>query len=420
MVYRPKYHLTAPQGRVNDPNGLMLLGESLHVFFQHDPSFPLTPKRTGWGHAATRLGSGTWRHYPMALYPDQAYDAQGCYSGSAVVHEGCTRLFYTGNVKRDGERFTSQNIVDATGVDGPMGGIYRRRADNPVIEGPAEGYTAHFRDPHVSRGADGLWRMVVGAQRDNHTGAVVLYTSEDLDHWELAGEIEFDGLNYNTASAYMWECPNLVRMSDLATGEILDVLVFCPQFPDSDECGYVVGRLDGTRFEVTRDFTPLDYGHEFYAPQLISYGGGALALGWMGLPGRDAVPSLEAEGWAHSLTLVRELSLVDGSVHTSLIIPPEPDMVVEQVLLGGAEFNAELVDVEGHVGASVHWQPDLAGRGTLSLSVDGLVRWAECAEGEMVFVADGAAVELTAGGGEVAFSSAVFAPGGNEWAELRF
>ena len=37
----------------------------------------------------------------------------------------------------------------------------------------------------------------------------------------------------------------------------------------------------------------------------------------------------------------------------------------------------------------------------------------------MVFVADGAAVELTAGTGEVAFSSAVFAPGGNDWAALR-
>lgn len=407
MGYRPKYHLTAPQGRVSDPCGIALMGETLHVFFQLDPSFPREPQRDGWGHTATRLGSGTWRHLPPALYPE---DAPGASLGSVVAREGQVRLFYS----CEG---TGQHVLDATAVDGPMGGIYQRREDDPVIEAPAEGIA---RNPHVSRGADGQWRMVVGAQRANHTGAVVLYTSTDLQRWELAGEIEFDGLNYNTASAHMWERPNLVRMSDLATGEILDVLVFCPRFPDSDECGYVVGRLEGTRFEVTRDFTPLDYGHEFFAPHLIPYGGGALAIAWMGLPGRDAVPSLESEGWAHSLTLVRELSLIDGSVTTSLIIPTEPDMVVERVVLGGAEFNAELVDAAGNVGATVHWQPDFAGRGTLSLSVDGLVRWAECAEGELVFVADGCAVELTAGGGEVAFSSAVFAPGGNDWAELRF
>ena len=47
------------------------------------------------------------------------------------------------------------------------------------------------------------------------------------------------------------------------------------------------------------------------------------------------------------------------------------------------------------------------------------MRWAECGPGELVCTADGAAVELTAGGGEVAFSSAVFAPNGNEWASFR-
>ena len=190
------------------------------------------------------------------------------------------RLFYTGNVKRGGERLTSQNTVDVEDIAGPMGGIYRRRADNPAIDGPADGYTAHFRDPHVTQALDGTWRMVVGAQRDNGTGAAVLYTSADLDTWEFAGEIEFAGLNYNVASAYMWECPNLLRMRDRITGDERDVFVFCPQHADSDECGYVVGTLEGLRFEVERDYTPLDYGTEFYAPQLISDSeGGALMLG---------------------------------------------------------------------------------------------------------------------------------------------
>lgn len=419
MSYRPKHHLTAPQGRLNDPNGMMLLGDELHVFYQHDPSFPAQPKRTGWGHAVTTLVSGVWRHFPDALYPGVSYDENGCYSGSGVVHDGQIRLFYTGNVKRDGKRLTSQNIVDVDGIEGPMGGTYRRRGTNPAIDGPADGYTAHYRDPHVTQAPDGTWRMVLGAQRENGTGAAVLYTSDDLDTWQFAGEIEFAGLNYNVASAYMWECPNLLRMRDQATGETRDVFVFCPQFPDSDECGYVVGKLEGLRFEVERDFTPLDYGSEFYAPQLISDNdGGALMLGWMGLPARDDTPSFPAEGWVHQLTLVRELSLIDGHLATALQIPDAHDMLLERVALGDAPWAADLVAEEEHTCATVTWRPDGTGRGTVLVDVAGRIRWAECAAGELVLTADGAAVECTAGDGEVAFSFAVFAPGGAQWSAL--
>ncbi|PAT13106.1 glycoside hydrolase family 32 protein [Corynebacterium hadale] len=427
MTYRPKFHLTPPQGRLNDPNGLTLIGDELHVFYQHDPSFPRTPKRTGWGHAVTRLDDGRFYHLPDALYPDFPYDANGCYSGSAVVHEGHMRLFYTGNLKVDGERVTSQNIVDVEDVQGPLGGVYHRRADNPAIEGFPEGFTPDFRDPHVTQAPDGSWRMVIGARRENNTGAVVVYTSQDLDTWELAGPLEFVGLDYNTASAYMWECPNLLRMEDRATGEVLDVLVFCPQFPDSDECGYVVGRLDGLTFEVVTGFTPLDYGHEFYAPQLVSLGAGALMLGWMGLPARDDTPTFAAEGWVHQLTLPRELSLIDATLHTTLRLPRDQDeMLVSRQALDATPQTLELVDVEGNVGATVAWAPQTDGdggqatvRGTLSVTVDGLMRWAECGAGELVCTADGSALELTAGGGEVAFSSAVFAPNGNEWASFQ-
>lgn len=421
MSYRPKFHLSAPQGRLNDPNGMTLIGDELHVFYQHDPVFPHAPKRTGWGHAVTTLGDGTWRHFPDALYPGMPYDENGCYSGSSVVHEGRMRLFYTGNVKRDGERFTSQNIVDVEDLQGPMGGVYRRRPGNPVIDGTPEGYTSHFRDPHVSRDPEtGEWRMVIGAQREQETGAAVLYTSPDLDNWEFAGEIEMVGLNYNVASAYMWECPNLLRMRDLTRGEDFDVLVFCPQFPDLDQCGYIVGRLQGLRFEVVTDFTPLDYGHEFYAPQLVPFGQGALMLGWMGLPGRDETPSLESEGWVHQLTLPRELSLIDGSLHTSLMLPREPaDMVVARHELGAEPWAAALIDTGGNVGATLQWQPSASGSHTLSLTVGGLMRWANCGAGELVFTADGAAVELTAGGGEVAFSSAVFPQNGQKWKALQ-
>ena len=68
-------------------------------------------------------------------------------------------------------------------------------------------------------------------------------------------------------------------MHDRSTGEDLDVLVLCPQglserringvrhYASSDQCGYIVGKLEGTTFSVIRGFSELDYGHTFYAPQ---------------------------------------------------------------------------------------------------------------------------------------------------------
>ena len=125
MTYRSNYHLSPPQGRLNDPNGLFVDGETLHVFYQHDPCFPHAPKRTGWGHASASLTTAErWRHHPDALYPDMPYDKHGCYSGGAVVGGDDVWLFYTGNLKADGRRIPSQNRVRALAPSGPEGGIH--------------------------------------------------------------------------------------------------------------------------------------------------------------------------------------------------------------------------------------------------------------------------------------------------------
>lgn len=416
MTYRPRFHVTPPSGRLNDPNGITLVGDTLHVFYQHDPGFPHAVKRTGWGHAVTTLGSGVWRHLPDALYPDVDYDKNGCYSGSSVVVDDRIRLFYTGNVKNEGQRRTTQNLVEVEALDGPEGGFYRRHPANPLIDGPAPGYTAHFRDPHVTRRPDGTWLMVLGAQRDNGTGAVVMYSSADLEAWEFSGEMEIVGLNETVAAAYMWECPNLLRFTDEVTGTYQDVLVFCPQFPGEDLCGYVVGDFDGARFSVETDFTPLDHGHEFYAPQLVPYRSGALMLGWMGLPGKDDTPSLAAEGWVHQLTFPREVSLRGGVLHQQLVLP-QGEFLSDKRLLGDEPVVLSLVDDAGAAQLSVEWSPDPAGRTGIVVVARGEDRReARCAAGEFVLTADGAAIEITAGGGEVAFSSSVFTTGGGKWA----
>lgn len=414
---RPAFHVTPPQGRLNDPNGMYVDGDTLHVYYQHDPGFPFASKRTGWAHTVTSLTGPNrlqWKHLPDALYPDAPYDLDGCYSGGAVFSGGVLKLFYTGNLKVDGKRRATQNLVDVEDPTGLMGGIHRRSPKNPLIDGPADGFTPHFRDPMISADGDG-WKMVLGAQRENLTGAAVLYHSADLENWEFTGEITFDLSEAEPGSApdlipggYMWECPNLFTLRDEETGEELDVLIFCPQgldrldqdvthYASSDQCGYVVGKLDGNTFHVLRGFSELDFGHEFYAPQVAVSGSDAWLVGWMGLPAQDDHPTVDREGWVHCLTVPRKLYLRNHAIYQELLLPEVEEGITRSVL--GSE--PVRINIRDHV--SLEWDG-----ARLSVDRNGDKRVAYVDPGELVIADDNTAIEITAGNGQVSFAFRVF------------
>ncbi|WPF66490.1 MULTISPECIES: glycoside hydrolase family 32 protein [unclassified Corynebacterium] len=499
--YRPAYHVSPPQGRLNDPNGMFLSGNNLHVHYQHDPVFPFAPKRTGWAHAVIPLaGEGALipRHLPAAMEPGHAYDAHGCYSGCAVPlprhllaehgveergrEEHCTErsdvekhdaarhaaqarvaLFYTGNLKTDEGRVATQNLTLLEDPDGPLGGVYRRAEDNPMIATRPEGFTPHYRDPHVTLDPErpGAWRMVLGAQRgegeggvDSGEGAVTLYRSGNLKDWEYAGPMTFDTSEAAPGEApdivpggYMWECPNLIRLTDQHTGEEMDVLVICPQgldeveevlpenpdvmvthYASTDQCGYLVGRLEGTTFHVTRGFSELDYGHEFYAPHLIpETPASALMLAWMGQPAQDDKPSL-AEGWVHMLTCLRRLTLVDGWLHQEPLLPERldaPDAFRITATLGERDLEKKLIDATGTT--QVRLTYDAAARvlsvarrgGHLALDRGDGNAWDtrtfRVEPGPLEMIVDGAAVEVFAGATGVTASLQAFSAPGVGW-----
>ncbi|AKE40565.1 beta-fructosidase, levanase/invertase [Corynebacterium kutscheri] len=471
MTYRPTFHITAPTGRLNDPNGMFMHGSTLHVYYQKDPAFPFGKKRTGWGHVSTTLHGDSfdhWQHHPDALYPDAEYDLNGCYSGGAVRdNDGQVYLFYTGNLKYtdsngDVQRRATQNRVIVSDIDSPMGGVYRRDAKNPLIDGPAHGYTNDYRDPMITRDPAGGWRMVIGAQRIDGTPAVVLYTGENLAQWEFAGELEFDlsqaqpGISPDLLpGGYMWECPNLMTFRDEVTDEDLDVLIICPQgvqsytdeegvthYQSSDQCGYVVGKLRGTTFEVVRGFSELDYGHQFYAPQIIAEKyldsrqlcvRTALLLGWMGLPAQDENPSIKEEGWVHSLTVPRRIRLRNHRLIQEFILP---DQVLAAVAQRNDSDNAHTVQV----GKNVYYLReflsknnqkiilcDMSGLEVFSLSyllgekqyielaLGADVRRIPVTSGNLEIFLDGNALEVLIDGGKIAAASIVNAAPGEMW-----
>ena len=98
---RLTHHLMPPVGWLNDPNGLCWYKGRYHVFFQYSP-FEANGGLKFWGHY-TSEDLVDWKYEGTALYPDSPYDCHGVYSGSALAESEKLHLFFTGNVKIDGD-----------------------------------------------------------------------------------------------------------------------------------------------------------------------------------------------------------------------------------------------------------------------------------------------------------------------------
>lgn len=364
----PLIHVAPPVGRLNDPNGLLIDDGVAHVFFQYTPMHP-SRRLVYWGHASSH-DLLHWRHHAPAIVPDSFYDASGAYSGNALVledderqqatHAARYQLFYTGNLKdADDQRTASQCLVTSPDLVS-----FTKWPGNPLIPTHAAGYTAHFRDPQVTRDPDrpGRFRMLLGAQRQDLTGAAVVYHSSDLLTWHLEGELSFpDARGVLDRLGYMWECPGVVRLTEETTGQDRDVLIWCPQGADRQQadgyenvfpCVYAVGRLEGTALtQCDGTLRQVDHGFEFYAPQAFSRApsqpGQALLSGWAGNAGQDDQPSVTEGGWVHALTFPRALSLRHGRLIQRPVLPePEEQAQVRESL---AQAGGEAVTVlEGH------------------------------------------------------------------------
>ncbi|SFL56112.1 beta-fructofuranosidase [Gracilibacillus orientalis] len=297
--YLPSYHIAPPVGLINDPNGWIQWNGTYHLFYQWMP-FKTEHGAKFWGHLSS-ANLVDWKQEPIALTPSAWFDKDGCYSGSAISHDGQLKLFYTGNVKNNDIRETYQCLATSTdGIHFDKKGVQ--------IELP-DGFTAHFRDPKVWE-QDGKFYMVIGAQTVEQKGSVVWYESNNLQDWEFQG-ILADGFGY------MWECPDFFPLN----GE--DVLLFSPQGLEADgihyrnlfQSGYVIGNWK-ERFEFGY-FTELDRGFEFYAPQTtLDEKGRRLLFGWIGVPDqKEEYHPTKKNQWIHQLTLPRELELKNGKIY---------------------------------------------------------------------------------------------------------
>jgi beta-fructofuranosidase len=262
---RPALHFAPAQGWMNDPNGLIQHDGRLHLFYQHNPSGPV-PENLAWGHASS-TDMWTWQDHPLALEPDPfGPDRDGCFSGCAVVDGGRPRLLYTGV---NGEQ-QLPCLAEAADQDLIR---WSRDPGNPVIASPPPGEAVRaFRD-HSAWRAGAVWYQVVGGGLQDRGGALFLYRSADLRHWQYVGV--FAAAADHGLDGVIWECPDVFVLGD-TTVVVVSVLDGQPPY-----AMWMTGQVSGHRF-VPRASGRCDGGHRYYAPQsLTTDDGRRVAFGWI-------------------------------------------------------------------------------------------------------------------------------------------
>jgi beta-fructofuranosidase len=284
----PRWHHAPVTGLMNDPNGFLNLPDVITCFISGTRSPVIISSSAGGTGALPILH---WQHEPIALMPDEEYDRNGCYSGSAWI-EGTLTLCYTGNVKFDDGSRTAWQCLATENADGTFTKL------GPVLPLP-EGYTGHVRDPKVWQ-HEGRWYMVLGAQDLQKRGKVLLFSSAICMNGESGR---------NRRLWHQWS-----GRRGLYVGVPGPVCPRRPACPDLLPAGvpakralsqHLSGGVDERRFRLPPrgvqhgELHELDAGFEFYAPQTMQASDGRrLLVGWMGVPDGEEMlqPTLATAG----------------------------------------------------------------------------------------------------------------------------
>lgn len=303
--WRQRFHIEPPDGWLNDPNGLSFYKGEYHVYFQYSPIAADGHTPRGWGH----YHGADLMHmaYDKAvMMPDIPEDSHGVYSGSAIENDGVLHIFYTGNVKMEGDydyvtAGRGANVIHVTTADGSEVSekqVLLRNCDYPDF------CSCHVRDPKVWKEGE-VWKMVLGARTLDDEGCVLVYGSADLINWKYTGKV------YKEGYGYMWECPDYFELGGKG------FLSTCPQglphyetkWQNLNESGYfpVECRLEDSRLG---EFAEWDMGFDFYAPQtFLDPQGRRILIGWLGMDNRVYGNATTELGWQHCLTIPREVTL---------------------------------------------------------------------------------------------------------------
>ena len=307
---RPFFHFTPRAGWMNDPNGFSCYRGEYHLFYQYYP-YDTCWGPMHWGHAASK-DMIRWEYLPAVLAPDREYDREGCWSGSATtLSDGRQLLVYTGRQPVTGD--AGEEIFQVQCLAVGDGREYHKSEENPVISASKlpEGASLYdFRDPKIWQEDDGIFYLITGNRGPDGRGQILLYRSGNGFSWDFVSVL----CRGDEETGMMWECPDFFEMGENA------FLLLSPQdmktkgeFQNSHGNVYIRGKYDRDRHVFLREeMHPVDYGHDFYAPQTMkTEDGRRVMIAWM-QSWENARTRDYLHEWAGMMTVPRELEVRDG------------------------------------------------------------------------------------------------------------
>ncbi|VVB05009.1 unnamed protein product [Arabis nemorensis] len=187
-----------------DPNGPVYYEGFYHLFYQYNPK-GATWGNIVWGHSVSK-DLVNWEVLEPAIHPSKWFDIKGTWSGSITIVPGKGPvILYTG-LNHNGTQL--QNYALPRDSSDPYLREWVKPDDNPIVIPDYTMNGSAFRDPTTAWfSKDGLWRMIVGSQRDD-VGIAYLYRSRDFKKW-VKGKHPI----HSRVSTGMWECPDLFPVS---------------------------------------------------------------------------------------------------------------------------------------------------------------------------------------------------------------
>lgn len=230
-----------------------------HLFYQYNPDSAIWGNIT-WGHAVSR-DLIRWIHLPLAMVPDQWYDMNGVWTGSAtILRDGRIVMLYTGDTD---DLVQVQNLAYPANISDPFLLEWVKYPGNPVLVPPPGIGKKDFRDPTTAwLSPDGdKWLITIGS-KVNKTGLSLIYETTNFTSFKL-----LNGLLHEVPGTGMWECVDFFPVSTVESNG-LDTSANGPgikhvlkaSLDDNKQDYYALGTYDPEKHKWTPDNPELDVG----------------------------------------------------------------------------------------------------------------------------------------------------------------
>lgn len=333
---REAYHFAPWKNWMNDPNGLCWFRGYYHMFYQFNPHEQKWSNMY-WGHAVSQ-DLIHWRHLPVVLAPqDDILERPdeikgGAFSGCAVALEDEVVFYLT---RHKGPLQDCEDTVEQQWMMRSRDMIHFSE-EKCVIEYPPAGTSFDFRDPKVIR-SGAKWYMVLGSAVEGK-GAILLYESDDMEHWEYAAPLLLE----NREKIRCFECPDFMELdgSYVATGAWME---HRDEYGRYQMCRYYIGNLCNGNFERVSDGW-FDFGSNCYAMQSFEHRGRRISIGWIS-DFYDEHTAYE-NGACGSMTIPRELHVRNRKLYMTPV--QEIEVLKGNVLYEGRKENVTLDRIDGN------------------------------------------------------------------------